>query len=160
MHLAGELFRSATGADLVHVPYKESTMVLTDMVGGRLEMMFNSVTLLAPNVKAGKLRALAVAGAKPSALLPDVPTFIDSGFKGFRVESWYGIVAPARTPPAVIAKLQKEISAAANAGSMRDRLVSMGTDPLDESTAQFAASLKDETERYAQVIKAAGIKAE
>jgi tripartite-type tricarboxylate transporter receptor subunit TctC len=160
MHLAGELFRSATGADLVHVPYKESTMVLTDMIGGRLEMMFNSVTLLAPNVKAGKLRALAVAGAKPSALLPDIPTFIDSGFKGFRVESWYGIVAPARTPPAVIAKLQKEISAAANAGTMRDRLVSMGTDPLDESTAQFTASLKDETERYAQVIKAAGIKAE
>ena len=157
MHLAGELMKSAAGVDIVHVPYKESTQVLTDVIGGRVEMMFNSVTLLAPSVHSGKVRALALAGAKRSHLLPDTRTFIESGFPGFRVESWYGIVAPAKTPQPIIAKLQAEIAAAVNGPPIRERLVTMGTDPLNESSAQFAAMLKDETDRYARVIKSSGI---
>jgi tripartite-type tricarboxylate transporter receptor subunit TctC len=157
MHLAGELMKSAAGVDIVHVPYKESTQVLTDVIGGRVEMMFNSVTLLAPSVNAGKLRALALAGAKRSHLLPETRTFIESGFAGFRVESWYGIVAPAKTPQPIIARLQAEIAAAVNGPPIRERLVSMGTDPLNESSAQFAAMLREETGRYARVIKSSGI---
>src|SRR5207237_279570 len=132
MHLAGELLKSAASVDLVHVPYKESTQVLTDVIGGRVEMMFNSVTLLSPSVSTGKLRAIALAGAKRSHLLPDVRTFSESGFPGFHVESWYGIVAPAKTPAPVVAKLQREIAAAVNGAALRERLVAMGTDPLNE----------------------------
>jgi tripartite-type tricarboxylate transporter receptor subunit TctC len=160
MHLAGELFKTAAAVDIVHVPYKESPQVMTDVIGGRIGMMFNSVTLLAPGVQSGKLRALGIASAKRSALLPEVRTFTESGYPTIQVESWYGIVAPAKIPQPVLAKLQRDVAAAANAQAVRERLIAMGTDPLTENAAQFGATIKEEMDRYARVIKSAGVTVE
>jgi len=160
MHLAGELFKSTAGVDIVHVPYKESPRVLGDVIGGRVEMMFNSVTLLAPPAQSGKLRALAIASGKRSALMPELRTFAEGGYPAIQVESWYGIVAPAKTPANVVAKLQKDIAAAANTQAVRERLVAMGTEPLAETAAGFGATIKSELDRYARVIKSAGITVE
>jgi len=157
MHLAGEMLKSATGASIVHVPYKGSPQVVTDVISGQIEMMFNSVTLLAPHVQTGKLLALGVASGKRSLLLPEVPTLVESGLAGFEVQSWYGIVAPARTAPRVIGILHRTIAAAVSAGAMRDRLLAMGTEPVVETPEQFGASIKDEIARYGRAIKAAGM---
>jgi tripartite-type tricarboxylate transporter receptor subunit TctC len=157
MHLAGELFKTAAGVDLVHVPYKASTQVMTDVIAGRVETMFNSVTLLAPGVRSGKLRALGIASAERSALLPDVRTFAESGYPTIQVESWYGLVAPAKTPQSVLAILQRYVVAAAKSQAVRERLIAMGTEPLTENAEQFRAVISDEIDRYARVIKSAGV---
>jgi tripartite-type tricarboxylate transporter receptor subunit TctC len=157
MHLAGELFKTAAGVDLAHVAYKASTQAMTDVIAGRIEMMFNSVTLLAPSVRAGKLHALAIASAKRSGLLPEVRTFAESGYSTIRVESWYGLVAPAKTPQAVLATLQRDVLAAAGSQAVRERLIAMGTEPLAENAEQFGAVIGDEIDRYARVIKSAGV---
>lgn len=159
MHLAGEMLKSAAGIHLLHVPYKGSPQVVTDVIAGRVEMMFNSVTLLAPHVQTGKLKALGIASPLRSKLLAELPTFVESGFPGFEVQSWYGLVAPAGTPARIIGRLHHEISAAANGNAMQARLLAMGTDPVNESSAQFGVMIRDEIARYARAIKSAGVTA-
>ena len=156
-HHAGEMLKSRTGIHILHVPYKASPQVVTDVIGGRIEMMFNSVTLLVPHVQAGKLQALGVASSKRSTLLMDVPTFAESGFSEFNVQSWYGLVAPAGTPRHVVAKLHQEIARGVRDTPMHKQLVAMGTEPVNETTAQFGAMIKDEIARYGRVIKSAGV---
>lgn len=157
MHLAGELLKSSAKIDIIHVPYKSSTQVVTDVVGNRVEMMFNSVTLLAPFIKDGKLRAIGMGSENRSLLFPNIPTFSESGFKDFDVTSWYGFVAPVQTPRPVLAKLQREISAFANSWPGKEKLMAMGTEPINETSEEFNAMIKDEMNRYGRVIKAAGV---
>lgn len=158
-HLAGELFRSVTGAKMLHVPYKGSSEAVTALVGQQLDLSFDNLTPVNAMVKAGKLRALAVAAPKRSALMPDVPT---TGELGVAMEgmSWWGLLAPAGTPPAIIAKLNKAMVDALATPQMRENLARLGIEPESCSPAEFTALIKAETEKWGRVAKTAGVKAD
>ena len=158
-HLAGELFRATTGTTLLHVPYKGSSEAVAALVGKQLDMSFDNLPPTNAMIKAGKLRPLAVAAAKRSALMPDVPT---TGELGLAVEasSWWGLLAPAGTPPAVIAKLNKAMVEALATPQMREHLARLGIEPESCSPAEFTAHIKAETEKWGRVAKTAGIKAD
>lgn len=159
-HLAGELLKSAAGIDLVHVPYNGIAPAVTAVVAGDVQLMFAGASSALPHVSAGKLRALAVASPKRIAAAPMLPTLDESGLPGFDVTSWYSIVAPAGTPPAVIERLQREIARALNNADVRARLTGLGAEPIGNSPAEFAVMLKSETAKWSKIVKDANIKAE
>ena len=157
-HLSGEIFKSMTGIDLVHIPYKGSAPALTDVIAGNASMMFVDILSALPHVKAGRLRALGVTGFKRSPAAPDIPTVAESGVPGFNGSTWLGLVAPAGTPPAIVARLSAETSKALNAPEVRERLLAQGVEPVGSSPEQFAAHLETEMQRYAAAVKASGAK--
>jgi tripartite-type tricarboxylate transporter receptor subunit TctC len=156
-HLAGELFKSIARVDIAHVPYKGSGPALVDLVGGQVQLMFSNFTAALPHIKSGKLRALAVTGEQRTHSAPDVPTVIESGLKGYSVTSWYGLVAPARTPQPIIAKLNSEVVKVLRRTEIKDRLAADGAEPAADTPAEFEALIKAEIAKWEKVIKSAGI---
>jgi tripartite-type tricarboxylate transporter receptor subunit TctC len=159
-HLAGELFSSATHIKLVHVPYKGSGPALTDVVGGQVQLMFCNLTAALPQVKTGRIRALAVTGPTRAAAAPELPTVIEAGVPGYTVISWFGVLVPAATPREVIMKLNAELARTMSAPDVRDRLAGDGAEPTTGTPEQFGAFLRAEIAQWTKVIKDAGIAAE
>ena len=159
-HLAGELFMMTTGTTLVHIPYKGLAPALTDVLSGQVPLMFSSAVAMLPQVKAGRLRAIAMTGAKRSQAIPDIPTVAESGVPGYETGSWYGIVAPAKTPRPVIERLSKEIGAATRSKEITGKLVEEAVIPVGSTAEEFDAHIKRELARWAKVIAKAGIKEE
>jgi tripartite-type tricarboxylate transporter receptor subunit TctC len=162
-HLALELMAFKSGVKFTHIPYKGSGPAIQDVIGGQVDMMFDTTVVAGPHIQSGKLRAIAVTSAKRLASMPDVPTVAESGVPGlqdFEVVSWQAIFVPAGTPGPVVDRLHAEIRKILATPEMQDKLKGFGMEPTDLSTAQIAAFQKAEVEKWAQVIKAAGIKAE
>jgi tripartite-type tricarboxylate transporter receptor subunit TctC len=159
-HMVAELFQMASGTKLIHVPYKGAAPAITDAAAGQVATVFATLASGSPQVRAGRLRMVAVTGAARNAAAPDVPTLEESGITGMRQEQWWGYLAPARTPPEVIARLQKEIAAAITAPSIRERFAGLGVDPKASSSAEFRDLIGSELTRWAQVVKNAGIKSD
>jgi tripartite-type tricarboxylate transporter receptor subunit TctC len=156
-HLSAELLNSMAKIKLEHVPYKGTGPALTDLLGGRVQVMFNSAVSILPQVRAGKLRAIAMTAVKRSAAMPDLPTVAESGVPGYEAASWYGVLAPAKTPRPIITKLNSEIVRIAQSSDVRERLASDGADPVGNSPEEFGAYIKRELARWAQVIEQARI---
>jgi tripartite-type tricarboxylate transporter receptor subunit TctC len=156
IHLSAELFKTMAGVDMLHVPYKGSAPALTDLIGGQVNLMFDNLTSSLSYIKAGKLRALAVTSSKRSPALPDVPTIAEAGLPGFEASSWFGVFAPAGTPPEIIARLNKEIVKALSSAELKERLAGQGAEAVGDSPEQFAAHIKSETAKWAKVVKASG----
>ncbi|MBU1443097.1 MAG: tripartite tricarboxylate transporter substrate binding protein [Gammaproteobacteria bacterium] len=162
-HLALELLAFKSGVKFTHVPYKGSGPAIQDTIGGQVDMMFDTTVVAGPHIQSGKLRAIAVTSAKRVPSMPDVPTIAESGIPGlqdFEVVSWQAIFVPAGTPAPVVDRLHTEIGKILNQPEMVEKLKSLGIEPADMTTTQVAAFQKAEVEKWAQVIKAAGIKAE
>ncbi len=162
-HIAGELLKQRTGANLVHVPYKGGGQAMTDVLGGNIPLVYTAVAGAQGHVKSGKLRAIAVSSAQRSKSLPDVPTFIESGIAGlndFEINSWVGLLAPAKTPKPILDRLTTELNAVLNDAETRDKLNLTGISAAPGSADSFGDEIKRDLARYGQVVKAAGIKAE
>ena len=159
--LAGEQFKLFAGVEMQHIPYKGSTPALTDVMGGQVQMMFDSTPSAMPFVKSGKLRALAVTTAKRTQAAPDIPSMAESGLPGFDHSNWYGVWGPPGMPREIVSKLTVAIAATMQKKDVRDRLVELGADPVDGVTpAQFEAYAQSELARFARVVKQAGVKME
>jgi tripartite-type tricarboxylate transporter receptor subunit TctC len=158
-HLAGELFRSMAGIDIVRIAYKASGQALTSLMSNELHMMFVPAASVAPHLKSGRLRALAVTSAEPSPLAPDLPTMSASGLAGYESVSIYAMFAPARTPPPIIRRLNQEVAGALKRPELRDKLFSAGLESVGSTPQQLAATLKSEMTRLGKLIREAGIKA-
>ena len=156
-HLIGAQFESMGGVQLLHVPYKGSGPLTTDLLGGQITMSFDTITPVLSHIKAGKLRALAVTTAKRSPALPDVPTLDESGLKGFNLGTWFGILAPANTPRDVVMRLNAEIVKIVNTPDFRKKMEDIGAEPIGNSPEQMARQIKDDTERFAKLVKDAGV---
>ncbi|WP_420715437.1 Bug family tripartite tricarboxylate transporter substrate binding protein [Cupriavidus sp. D39] len=158
IHLSGELFKSMAGVKMLHVPYKGSAPAVSDLLAGQINLMFDSS--VAPYVKSGKLRALAVTSAKRSPVLPDVPTMAEAGLPGYEATAWFGILAPAGTPPSIVDKLNKNLVAILRDAEMRKWMQSQGADAIGDTPSEFAAYIKTETAKWACVVKEAGVSAD
>jgi tripartite-type tricarboxylate transporter receptor subunit TctC len=156
-HLIGAQFESMGGVELLHVPYKGSGPLTTDLLGGQITMSFDTITPVLSHIKAGKLRALAVTTAKRSPALPDVPTLDESGLKGFNLGTWFGILAPANTPRDVVVRLNAEIVKIVNAPDFKKKMEDIGAEPIGNTPEQMAKQIKDDTERFAKLVKDAGV---
>ena len=157
-HLAGELLKSMAGIDLLHVPYKGGGPAVVDLVGGQVQLAFASTLTALPFVKVGRLRAIAVTGARRSAILPDLPAVAEAGFPGYETTTWYGILARGGTPPAVIATLNADIARALNLPEVKDRLASEGAEVVGGTPAAFAAFIQAEIARVRKLAKTTVIK--
>jgi tripartite-type tricarboxylate transporter receptor subunit TctC len=160
MHLGGELFKLSAGIDLLHVPFRGGGPAMIDVIGGHTKAIFATVPTGSPQVKSGKVRALAVGSAKRQAALPDVPTFAEAGLPGYEVDNWVGIVAPAGTPQAIVDKLNKEISAILESAEVRKQLSDQGAEPMRMGPAEFGAFMEKELVKWGRVVKEGGIKAQ
>ena len=159
-HLIGTQFENLTGVDLLHVPYKGSGPLTTDLLGGQVSMSFDTITPGLPHVKAGKLRALAVTTAKRSSVLPEVPTLAEAGLKGFDIGTWFGVLAPAATPKEISAKLSAEMIKAIHSSEFKKRMDEIGAEPIGDTPDQMARRIKDETEKFAGLVKRANVQIE
>lgn len=159
-HLTGELFRSRAGIQIVHVSYKGGGQAVQDLLGGQIQMLVTALPTVEGHLKGGKLRALAFTSAKRVPGAPDVPTLAESGYPGMEVLSWYGILAPAGTPPEVVRRLNAEINRVLQAPDVRERLTALGTEPTGGSPEQFAQVIRADTARWAKVVGDAGIRIE
>jgi len=156
-HLAGELFKSMTGVNMVHVPYKGGGPALADLLAGQVELYFSGISSVLPFVKDNRLRGVAVTSAKRTAVLPDTPTVAESGLAGFEVANWYAVSAPAATPPAIINRLNAEILTAVTTPELKKRFFELAADPFGSTPEQLAAYNRSEITKWARAIKAAGI---
>jgi tripartite-type tricarboxylate transporter receptor subunit TctC len=159
-HLATLLYESLAGVKMVHVPYKGFAPALTDILGGQIQVMFNSIVALVPQIKAGKVRALAVSSRSRSPLMPDLPTLAEAGVTGYEAGSWYGILVPAATPRLVVQLLNAEVVRAVKTAEVRERLAGEGAEPIGSTPEEFAAHIKAEMTRLGKVIREANLKAE
>ena len=160
-HLAGELFNTMAGVKMVHIPYKGAAPAMADLLSGQVQLMFDNLANALPNVKAGRLRALAVTTLARSPAVPDLPTVAESGLPGFDLTTWFGVMVPAGTPPDIVAKLNAEIVRALNSNDMRERLEKMGAEPPTNNTPEhFAAFIRTEAAKYAKVVRDSGAKVE
>jgi tripartite-type tricarboxylate transporter receptor subunit TctC len=157
-HLTGEMLNQLAGIEMVHVPYKGSSQAVVDLVGGHIQVMFSAFSSTLPHIRAGRLRALAVTGAKRSAPVPDVPTIAESGFPGFEAVSWYSVVAPSGAPKAAVDKLNAEILRALTVGQVKDRLGTLGFEIVGSPPDVLAAYIKSEILKWAPVVKVSGAK--
>ncbi len=155
-HLSGELFKSIAGVQINHVPYRGSAPALVDLLGGRIAMMFDTIAVQTQNIATGKLRALAVTGPRRSPLLPEVPTAQEAGLKGFDVTIWFGVLAPAGTPAPVVERLNREITAVMASEEMRKRMQADGAEARTTTPAEFAALIRQDTAKWAPVVKTSG----
>lgn len=161
IHLAGELFKTMTGTFMVHMPYRGSGPALIDLIGGSTDLMFDNLPSALPQIKAGKLKALAVTSAVRSSAIPELPTVEEAGgpaLKGFEASSWFGLLAPAGTPPDVVGRLQQETAKALASPALKERLQAQGAIPGGMTSAEFARFIGDETAKWAKVVKASGAK--
>ena len=159
IHLSGELFKSMTGTFMVHFPYRGSGPALLDLIGGTMDLMFDNLPSALPQIKAGKLVALAVTSATRSAALPELPTIAEAGpVKGFDASSWFGLLAPAGTPSDLVNRLQQESAKALVSPALNERLLSQGAIPGGNTPAEFVAYIAAETRKWAQVVKLSGAK--
>jgi len=158
-HLAGELFKQMTGTFMVHIPYKGSAPATLDLIAGRVQLMFDNLASALPNIRAGKVRALAVTTLRRSSFLPELPTLDESGLKGFDMTTWWGVMAPAKTPPAVVERLNAEILKAIDSGETREKLRAMGSEtPAIRTPEQFSAFVSNELRAYSALVKRSGAK--
>jgi len=157
-HLAGELFKVDTGTDIVHVPYKGGAPATQALLAGDTQFMFDNLANAMPQVKAGKLKALAVTTALRSKLAPELPTMAEAGLPGFDISTWFGLLAPAGTPKDVIAKWNAEVTKILNSPDMRERLTAQGAEPAPTTPEQFAAFIQSEIPKYARIVKISGAK--
>jgi tripartite-type tricarboxylate transporter receptor subunit TctC len=158
IHLSGELFKTMAGVDITHIPYKGSSPALTDLMGGQVQIMFDNLPSALPQIKAGKLRAIAVTSLKRAPVLPDVPTISESGLPGFEASSWFGVLAPAGTPAPIVARINAEVNKWLQSTDARERLLSQGAEAAGGSPEQFANHIRAESEKWAKVVKASGAK--
>lgn len=157
-HMAVELFAKAAGIALQHVPYRGGAQAITDTIGGQVPLVAVNALEALPHVKSGKLKVLAALSAARTGIFPDVPTIAESGYPGFEASVWYGLVAPAGTPPAVLTRLQAELQKALATREVRERMTSVGGEVTPGSSAQFAALVRSERERYQKLVNETGIK--
>ncbi|NKC34321.1 Bug family tripartite tricarboxylate transporter substrate binding protein [Falsiroseomonas selenitidurans] len=160
IHIAGELFTARTGVQMTHVPYRGSAPALQDLLAGRVDAMFDSLTSALPQIRSGRLRALGVTTAERSTLLPEVPTIAEAGVAGYAMDPWFGLLAPARTPDAVLARIEGTLAAALAEPATRDRLLAVGLEPIALGRAGFAAVLARETAEWTAFVRQAGIRVE
>jgi tripartite-type tricarboxylate transporter receptor subunit TctC len=156
-HMAGELLKVMAGINIVHVPYKGNAPALTDTVGGHVEMIFSGVPALVPHIESGRLRAIAIGSLKRFAAIPKVPTFDESGLKGYEATTWFGLMAPARTPKDVITRLNVEVDRILSSADLKERFLNEGIDPIGGAPEAFARFIRAEIDKYARVIKAANV---
>ena len=156
-HLSGELYKRMAGIDIVHVPYKGLAPALTDLLGGQVQAVFADIGLVLKQIEAGRLRPLAVTSARRFAALPEVPTVSETGVAGYQAETWYGLSAPAGTPPAIIARLHAEVRKALAAPDLQAQFASQGLVTASLTTAEFAAQLRDDYNKWGKLIKEANI---
>ena len=159
-HLTGELFKLMTGVQMTHVPFKAATMALTDVIGGRVQLMFENISSVGQHVKSGKVQGFAVTSSKRVAAFPDLPTMDEAGVPGFESISWGGIVVPAGTPSVIVARLNREVNAAIALPHVKEKYTGFGNDLVGGTPAQFTAQIKKDTLKWADVIKRAGVTAD
>ena len=159
-HLAGELFKSMAHVNIVHVPYKGHGTAYVDLIGGHVSVMFPNVSTATAHVRAGRLRALAVTTKTRTPAAPELPTISESGVPGYEVSSWYGLLAPAGTPAAIVTRLQREVAKVMHAPDVAEKLTSQGLDIVGSTPEEFAALIKTEITKWAKVAKASGAKAD
>ena len=160
IHLSAELFKAMTQTDMVHVPFKGTAGALTELIAGRVDVMFDNFSTAWPQVKAGRLRALAVTGAKRNGAAPDLPTIAAAGVPGYEAPVWFGVVAPAGTPDAVVKKLNAEIRKALEAQAVRERFAAEGAEPFPLSPAEFADLIKTDIARWGEAVRRSGARVE
>ncbi|MGH8700125.1 MAG: Bug family tripartite tricarboxylate transporter substrate binding protein [Burkholderiales bacterium] len=158
--LAGELLKRTTGFDMLYVPYKGTGQVMPDLLGGRLDVAIDNVLILTPYIKKGQLRALGVTSSKRSVIFPELPTLAETGVPGFHAVGWFGVFAVAKTPPAIVTRLNRDITALMQEPETRDRLLAQGAEPQPGSPEELRRYLAGEIEKWGKVIREAGIKAE
>jgi len=159
-HLAGELFNSLAGVRMVHVPYKGASAAMQDLIGGRIDLMFDNLASSLSQVKAGRIRALAVTTAKRTPLAPDLPTLVESGLSGFDISTWFGIFVPAGAPKAAVDRIHADFTRALAEPEVREKLLGMGADSVGSTPEAFAAFVAAEASKYARLVKASGAKAD
>jgi tripartite-type tricarboxylate transporter receptor subunit TctC len=157
-HLSGELFNLMAHVKLVHIPYKGSPQAMTDLLGGRVMVMFSPASTALPHIKAGTLRALASSGAQRTASAPELPTIAEAGLPGFETTVWFGLLAPANTPRDIVERLNKEVGRALNDADVKKQFATQGIDAMGGTPEQFAAYIRDETAKWARVVQASGAK--
>ena len=155
-HLAAEMLKSSAGVDIVHIPYKGGAPAMADLLAGQVTMLFDQMPAVLPQVKGGKVRALGVSSAQRSAAAPEVPSLAEAGLPGFDMTVWFGLLAPARTPPAVLQRVNAEMGKVLQDPEFRTFLAGLGVSPLGGSPEAFASFMQAETQRWAQVVKASG----
>jgi len=161
IHLAGELFKTMTGSFMTHIPYRGSGPALLDLVGGNADVMFDNLPSSMQQIKGGKLKALAVTSAKRSPALPDVPTVEEAGgpsLKGYEASSWFGLLAPAGTPPEIVNRIQQEVAKSLGTPAIKEKMLAQGAIPSGNSPAEFAKFIDSEHAKWAKVVKASGAK--
>jgi tripartite-type tricarboxylate transporter receptor subunit TctC len=156
-HLIGTQFQNLTGTTLLHIPYKGSGPLTTDLLGGQVTMSFDTITPVLPHIKAGKLRALAVSTGKRSSALPEVPTLAEAGLKDFDIGTWFGVLAPAATPKDIQTRLSTEMIKIIQSPEFKKRMDEIGAEPIGNTPEQMARQIKDETERFARLVKQANV---
>ncbi|WP_395700152.1 Bug family tripartite tricarboxylate transporter substrate binding protein [Aquabacterium sp.] len=156
-HLIGTQFEQLAGIPLLHIPYKGSGPLTTDLLGGQVTMSFDTVTPVLQQIRAGKLRALAVTTARRSSALPEVPTLAEAGYKGFDIGTWFGVLAPAATPKEITARLSTEMQRIIQSPEFRKRMDEIGAEPIGNTSEQMARQIKDETEKFARLVKDAKV---
>src|SRR5437762_2047884 len=159
-HMAAELFKLRTGTNIVHVPYKGSAPALTALIAGEVQLSFSNTVAIHQHVRSGRLRALAVAGAKRTDLMPDVPTMKEAGVEDVEVPLWFGLLAPAGTPREVVQLLAANVAKAARSSDLRQKLIEQGADPVGNTPEEFERQLREEDARWQEVVKVSGAKAE
>lgn len=159
-HLAGELFNSLAGIKMLHVPYKGGNPAMTDLLGGRVAVFFSTVAVARPHLQSGKIRGLGVTTARRTQALPGMPTIAEAGLPGYEVSGWYGLVAPAATPRAVITRLHAAVQAALRQADIRDRLLGVGVEAVETGTAEFGAKISAELAKWEKLVRPLGITAE
>ncbi len=157
-HLSGELLQRMAGVSIVHIPYKGSGALMPDLLSGRVPMMFENIAIMTPHIKKGALRPIAVSSVKRTPLLPDVPTVAETGLAGFEVLGWFALMAPARTPPEIIRRLNADVNASIVRPAIVTRFAELGAEPLGGSPDQAAAFIRAEQDKWGKIIRDAGIK--
>jgi len=157
-HMAGELFKMMAGINMVQIPYQGNTPSITDTLSGHIEMVFSGVPALVPHIKSGRLRSIAISSLERFSAVPDVPTFDESGLKGYEASNWFGLMAPIKVPRDVIMRINTDVNTVLSDNSIRARFVSAGINPVGGTMADFDKFIRAEIAKYAKVIKAAGVK--
>jgi len=155
-HLTAEIFQRAQGVTLLHVPFKGASPAMTELLAGRVQLMFDHLPSVLPSIRAGKLRVLGIAGEHRAAALPDVPTLAEAGIQGVAVRSWFGLLAPAGTPAPIIQQLNTDLNAMLADGAVRQALAGMGAEPAGSTAAQFADIIASDTRQWSEVVRATG----
>jgi tripartite-type tricarboxylate transporter receptor subunit TctC len=157
-HVAGELFKYMTGTDIVHVPYKGGAMAINDLIAGHVQIIFESLNSIAPHARSGKVKALAVSGARRSPGFPELPTIAEAGVPGYEAGTWSGVIAPAGLPPAVLARLNAAVNEAIRAPIFAERFASIGDEPAGGTPEEFAATIRRDAARWGEVVRRSGAK--